>query len=51
MKNLARNDAGQAEAFRDAAIDVGADQSDNALDVVMGKLDLTKKPKPRPAKK
>ncbi len=34
----------QAARFREAARDVGADESDDALDRVMGKLDLRKKP-------
>jgi hypothetical protein len=34
----------QLDRFKEAAKDVGADTSDDALDKVMGKLDLTKKP-------
>ncbi|MEO9781728.1 MAG: hypothetical protein ABJH07_27190 [Sedimentitalea sp.] len=34
----------QLERFKEAAKDVGADTSDHALDKVMDKLDLTKKP-------
>lgn len=43
----------QAERFRQAARDLGTDESDDALDRVMGRLDLTKKPdpEPKPAKK
>jgi len=45
---------GQLDRFREAARDLGADESDDALDRIMGKLDLTKKPEPKadkPAKK
>lgn len=44
----------QIEAFKQAAREVGADEADDALDKVMRKLDLTKKPeadKSRPAPK
>ena len=42
----------QSERFKQAALDIGADQSDDALDRIMGKLDLKKKPQPeKPAKK
>lgn len=34
----------QVGRFRKAARDLGADESGDALDRVMGKLDLTKKP-------
>jgi hypothetical protein len=34
----------QADRFRQAAREVRADESDDALDRVMGKLDLKKKP-------
>lgn len=34
----------QLDRFKEAARDVGADESDDALDKVMRKLDLTKKP-------
>jgi len=40
--------------FREAAREVGADESDDALDRMMGKLDLKRKPEadePKPAKK
>lgn len=41
----------QADRFTQAAREVGADESDDALDRVMGKLDLKKKPEPeKPAK-
>lgn len=34
----------QLDRFRQAACEVEADQSDDALDRIMGKLDLKKKP-------
>lgn len=34
----------QGEKFKEAARELGADESDDALDQVMGKLDLKKKP-------
>lgn len=34
----------QAERFREAARVIGADEADDALDRIMGKLDLKKKP-------
>ena len=34
----------QLDRFKEAARTVGADESDDALDRIMGKLDLTKKP-------
>jgi hypothetical protein len=34
----------QLERFKEAAKDVGADTSDDALDKVMGKLDLKRNP-------
>ena len=36
--------AQQLKRFKEAAKDVGADPSDDALDKIMDKLDLTKKP-------
>jgi len=42
----------QSDAFKEAARELGADESDDALDRVMGKLDLKKKPETEtPAKK
>ncbi len=38
----------QAERFREAARAIGADESDDALDRAMSKLDLKAKPKPIP---
>lgn len=37
-------DKSQVDRFKEAAREVGADESDDALDRVMRKLDLTKKP-------
>lgn len=34
----------QVEAFKEAARELGADEADDALDRIMGKLDLKKKP-------
>lgn len=34
----------QSDAFKEAARELGADESDDALDRVVGKLDLKKKP-------
>ena len=36
----------QSDAFKEAARDLGADESDDALDRIMGNLDLKKKPEP-----
>jgi hypothetical protein len=36
----------QVDEFKRVARDLGADESDEALDRIMGKLDLTKKPEP-----
>jgi hypothetical protein len=42
----------QGDRFKEAARELGADESDDALDRIMGKLDLKKKPEPEtPAKK
>lgn len=38
------SDKTQLERFKEAAKQVEADTSDDALDKIMGKLDLTKKP-------
>lgn len=40
---LVNNEESQLEAFMQAARQVGADESDDALDRIMGKLDLKKK--------
>lgn len=40
------NGTEQEERFKEAARDLGADESDDALDRIMGKLDLKKKPEP-----
>ena len=36
----------QIDRFREAARDLGADEFDDALDRIIGKLDLKKKPEP-----
>ena len=41
----------QLDRFKETCRDLGADQSDDALDRIMGKLDLTKKPEHKPAPK
>jgi|GEM_PF-4893043 hypothetical protein len=38
----------QLDRFKEAAREVEADQSDDALDRIVGRLDLTKKPEPKP---
>ena len=43
MSPQARNQS-QLERFRESAREIGADESDDALDRIMGKLDLKKKP-------
>jgi len=40
----------QLDRFRQAAREIGADESDDALDRAMGTLELTKKPEPEPKK-
>ena len=37
----------QLDRFKEAAREAAADESDDALDRIMGKLDLTKKPEPK----
>ena len=39
-------DKSQSENFKETARELEADQSDDALDRIMGKLDLKKKPEP-----
>jgi len=42
----------QLDRFKEAAREVEADTSDDALDLIMGRLDMKKKPEPeKPAKK
>jgi hypothetical protein len=43
----------QIDRFKDAARELNADESPDALDRIMGRLDLTKKPEPdkKPSKK
>ena len=48
-KTEARKD--QLDRFKEAAREVEADESDDALDKVMRKLDLTKKPDGKDSKK
>jgi hypothetical protein len=51
-KNSAEGNADrQIDRFKNAAREVGADESDDALDRVMGKLDLKKKPEPAEPKR
>ena len=38
----------QLDRFKEAAREVEADQSDDALDRIVGRLDLTKKPETKP---
>jgi hypothetical protein len=38
----------QQQVFQQTARELGADESDDALDRIMGRLDLTKKPEPGP---
>lgn len=47
------NSQNQHDRFKEAARELGADESDDALDRIMGKLDLKKTPEPeqKPAKK
>jgi hypothetical protein len=49
-KAIAERSKSQAKRFREAAQVIGADQSDDALDRIMGRLDLTKKPEPKAKK-
>lgn len=41
----------QADRFKEAARELGADESDEALDRVIGKLDLKRKPEMHPTRK
>jgi hypothetical protein len=43
---LSHQKQSQCDAFKEAARELEADESDDALDRIMGKLDLTKKPEP-----
>jgi hypothetical protein len=45
------HDKSQSERFREAAKELDADESDDALDRIMGKLDLKKKPDATPPAK
>ena len=44
-------DKSQSDRFKQAAREVEADESDDALDRIMRKLDLTKKPDEKDGKK
>ncbi len=44
---MSENAKSQKDRFEEAAREVGADQSDDALDRIMGKLDLKNKPEPK----
>ncbi len=44
-------DAEQEKRFKEAARELGVDESDDALDRVMGKLDLKRKPEKQPTRK
>ena len=49
---MTKRNSEQLDRFKEAARDLGADESDDALDRIRGKLDLKKKPEPeKPAKK
>jgi len=49
---MTKRNSEQLDRFKEAARDLGADESDDALDRIMGKLDLKKKLEPeKPAKK
>ncbi len=41
------NDKNQSERFKEAARQAEADESDDALDRIMSKMDLRKKPEPK----
>jgi hypothetical protein len=42
--NEIKDSGSQLDRFKEVACDIGADESEGALDRVMGKLDLKKKP-------
>lgn len=44
-------DEAQISRFKQTAREVGADESDDALDKVFGKLDVKRKPDEKPEKK
>jgi hypothetical protein len=48
---LSHQKQNQSDAFKEAARELGADESDDALDRIMGKLDLKKKPEPEKREK
>ena len=49
MLNKADNNHSQRNAFEETARAVDADKSDDALDRIMGKLDLKKRPEKKEA--
>lgn len=51
QRNASQPEDEQSERFKQAALDISADQSDDALDRIMGKLDLKKKPEPEKSAK
>lgn len=48
---MSRQKPNQSDTFKEAAREIGADESYDALDRVMGKLDLKKKPEPERERK
>ena len=48
---MLKADKEQLDRFKQAAREVGADESDDALDKVFGKLDVKRKPEEKPEKK
>jgi hypothetical protein len=45
-KKTETEDTSQLDRFKEAARELGADESADALDRIMGRLDLKKKPEP-----
>lgn len=48
---MTKKDDDQLDRFKATAREVGADESDDALDKVFGKLDVKRKPEDKPEKK
>lgn len=48
MSVLENKEKQQPDIFREVAVSIGADLSDDALDRIMGKLDLTRKLEKQP---
>lgn len=44
---MSHQNQSQIDRFKEAARELGADEAPDALDRIMGKLDLTKKPEPK----